>query len=104
MLACLTSDLATVFLSGDFAEDEGTVTLDGVPLQGTGIFDTPDMEVSMGDGPSAVVAVPTFTCPSALVPNIADRQIMVIRGDSYRVTHWKDDRTGVIIIYLEGPV
>lgn len=104
MLPCLATDLATVFSSGDFAEGEGTVTLDGAALDGTGIFDNADMEVSMGEGPSQITPVPMFTCPASLVPDIADGQIMVIRSKSYRVTHWKDDETGVIVIYLEGPL
>lgn len=104
MLLCLATDLATVFSSSDFAEDVGTVTLDGLPLGGTGIFDNADAEVSMGEGPSQIAQVPMFTCASSLVSNIADGQVMVIRTKSYRVTHWKDDATGVIMIYLEGPL
>jgi hypothetical protein len=103
MLPCLATDLTTIFSASDFAEAAGTVTLNGVALAGTGIFDNGDAEVSMGEGPSQIVAIPTFTCPSSLIVGITDSQIMVIRGRSYRVTHWKDDQTGVITIYLEGP-
>jgi hypothetical protein len=101
MLACLVTDLATVFSSNDFGEG---ATLDGAALAGTGIFDNADMEVSMGEGPSQIAQVPMFTCAASLVLDIADGQIMVIRSKSYRVTHWKDDATGVIVIYLEGPL
>ena len=96
----LTNDLTAILASSDFGEASGSVTLAGVVIP-NGIFDDEDIDVGMGEGVAQIVPQPIFTCASAHAVNIAENQIMVIQGTSFRVKNWKNDGTGMIEIYLE---
>ncbi len=96
----LTSDLVTLFASSEFGEAKDSVTLAGVVIP-DGIFDDEDIDVTMGEGAAQIVPQPIFTCATAHVLGIADGQIMVIRGASFKVQNWKNDGTGLTEIYLE---
>ena len=96
----LTNDLTTILASSDFGEAGNSVTLAGVVIP-NGIFDDEDIDVSMGEGVAQIVPQPIFTCATAHVPTIADGQIMIIRGETFKVQNWKQDGTGLTEIYLE---
>lgn len=95
----LTNDLTTILASSDFGEAENSVTLAGVVIP-NGIFDDEDIDVAMGEGVAQIVPQPMFTCATAHVPNIAEFQVMVIRGQTFEVQNWKRDGTGITEIYL----
>lgn len=99
--AFLISDLAAVFNEREFGE--ATVVIDGVIVPGA-IFDNEDIEVQMGEGVGQIVHQPMITCPIGLLHPLASNQVVTVAGSAFRVKNWKDDGTGVVEIYLEGPL
>lgn len=96
--AFITNDLKILFASSDFGEAAGDITWKGRPI--SGIFDAADTEVTTGDGETVILAQPMITVASASVPGIAEGDVVVVRGTGYVVSHWMDDGTGLIEIYL----
>lgn len=92
-------DLPFLFASTDFGEADNAVTWKGDPV--SGIFDDDDVEVQLGEGVGEIIAQPTFTGSTADFDGIADGDVMVIRGDTFKVKNWKAERDGTIEIFLE---
>ncbi len=93
------NDLPLLFASSDFGEADGSATWKGVSV--SGIFDDDDVEVQMGEGVGEIIPQPTFIGNTADFPGIADGDLMVIRGETFKVKNWKSERDGVIEIFLE---
>lgn len=99
--AFLERDLSAIFNSKHFGED--AVVINGVSVPGA-IFDNRDIEVQTGEGFGQIVPQPMVTCRASVLSPLASGQIVVARGQSYRLKNWKDDGVGIVEIYLEGPL
>ena len=93
--AFLTNDLSVFTASSDFGEAViWKTTAIGA------IFDEADTEVTTGEGETMILQQPMITCASASVTGIAEGDAVRVRGVDYVVSHWMDDGTGMIEIYL----
>lgn len=90
------NDLDVMLVSSDFGETGATYK--GSPVQG--IFDDDDIEATLGEGVSQIIAQPTFTGRTTDFPSIADNDALVIRGETFTVKNWKREDV-IITLYLE---
>lgn len=92
-------DLGALFASSDFGEADGDIVYKGNSIEG--IFDDEDVEFQLGEGVPEIHHQIMVTAKSADFPNIADGDILTIRGNPHIIRNWKDDGTGVIEVFLE---
>lgn len=90
------NDLSVMLVSSDFGETGATYK--GAVV--SGIFDDDDVEATLGEGVSQIIAQPTFTGRTTDFPSIADGDAMVIRGETFTVKNWKREDV-IITLYLE---
>lgn len=90
------NDLNVMLVSSDFGETGATYN--SAPV--AGIFDDDDIEATLGEGVSQIIAQPTFTGKTTDFPSIADGDTLVIRGETFKVKNWKREDV-IITLYLE---
>lgn len=95
----LQNDLAHLVASSDFGEATNSVTWKGTTVQV--IFDSDDNEVQLGEGPTEIMNQPVATGVASDFSGIADGDVMVIRGATYKVKNWMGESDGMIEIFLE---
>lgn len=92
----LTDDLSIFTASSDFGE---AVLWKGHPI--TAIFDDADTAVTTDSGDVVILAQPMITVSRGLVIGLAHGDMVRARNKDYTVSHWMDDGTGLVEIYLE---
>ena len=96
--AFIKDDLQKLFASSEFGEADGSATFKGQVV--AGIFDDEDVEVQMGEGVGEIIQQPIFSGAMSDFIGIADGDLMMIRGEAFKVKNWKSDGAGFVEIYL----
>lgn len=91
------SDLSTFFAVSDFGT---AATYNGSAV--TGIFDDDDVEIQMGEGPTEIISQPTFTGQTTDFPGIADGDVMVIGGETFRIKNWMIEDVIITVFLTRG--
>lgn len=97
---CIATDVKSMLSSRYFGEEDGTVTWKGNPVVDV-ILDDADIEIELDTGGTEIVRQSVLTGASADFLGVADGDVIVASGSTFKVRFWKDDGTGQIDLYLE---
>jgi hypothetical protein len=98
----LTSDLAFMFSTDDFALDvtyRRKLALGQTTIQA--IFDNETIPIDAGGFVQVHQEQPRLTCKTSDLSNISEDDVMIVSSVEYRVVGWIHDGTGVTEVQLE---
>jgi hypothetical protein len=101
-MASIARDLPALLSSADFGEDVGAVRNGDAGNPIAGIFDDEDIEEQLAEGMTVLTPQAMFTCASSQVPDLAENDTFLIRGNTFTVKYMKDDGTGMVEIFFEA--
>jgi hypothetical protein len=93
----LQNDLNQFLKGNDFGESG--VLWKGVSIENV-IYDEEDVEEQLGEGPTQIVTERRLMGKTADFPSIQSDDPVTIGGSTFYVSHWIDDGTGMITVYL----